>query len=75
MKKYITNTTIVIASLYVIFAGLSAAAVVLEWTTWDKVGDWLAKALALAGIVLAINIVVSLITQFLPHSDQVSKKK
>ena len=75
MQKYITNSVVVVAALYVVFAGLLVVAAVLDTTSWVEVKDWLVKGAAVACVVLAINIVITFLTQLIPHSEDLPKKK
>jgi uncharacterized membrane protein len=75
MQKYVTNSVIVIVGLYIVFAGLAAVSAVLEFATWEEVKEWLTKGAAVAAVVLVINVVITFLTQFIPHSNDSSKKK
>jgi len=75
MQKYVTNLVVVVASLYVVFAGLLLLAVVLEWVQWAEIKEWLVKGVGVAAVFVSINVVVAFLMQLLPNSDSNKKKK
>lgn len=63
MNKYIKSSVIVVAALYIVFAGLLIASAVLEWgVDWSQAQTWLVKGAVLAVILLVINTIVAFLT-------------
>jgi hypothetical protein len=62
---YIKSVALVIIGFLVLFMAVGAIAAVLGGITWNQLGDWTFKAALVAGILFALNVVVSIIVGLL----------
>ena len=57
--EYIKNVSVVLLAALALFVAAGAISVVLNATTWETLGDWSLKALIVAAILLAGNLIVA----------------
>jgi hypothetical protein len=67
INKYILNTIIAIAALFVIFFGFATVLAVFESVTWDEVWSLTGKVGIVALILLAINAVIAVLVSLIPR--------
>lgn len=51
--SYTKNTGLGVVAMLALFAAAGVVGVILNMTTWEQLGDWMAKA-ALLGLVLVV---------------------
>lgn len=59
--SYIKNTALGIVGFLVLFIGIGAMTVVLNLASWQQLSDWTLKAVIIAVILFALNVVGSII--------------
>lgn len=59
--SYIKNTALGIVGFLVLFIGIGAMTVVLNLASWQQLSDWTLKAVIIAVILFALNVVGSVI--------------
>jgi hypothetical protein len=75
ISKYIGRTVVAILALYVIFFGFAVILAVFDSATWDEVWSISGKVGLVALVILAINIVLSVLVGLLPRKPDISQKK
>lgn len=62
VSKFIKVLIIVAIAFLVLVAGLLSITVVLNWSTWEIIGDWLTRTAIITGIIVALSVVIALLT-------------
>lgn len=67
--SYIKNTALGIVGFLVLFIGVGAMTVVLDLATWQQLSDWTLKAVIIAVILFALNVVGSIIASLMKKGE------